>query len=60
MDLSFNPQKDVNSTLMKNIGMCLKLKTLILTGCENINDEGINNLIFGDKTIKTTEGLVDL
>ena len=29
--------------------MCLNIKEIILTGCENITDEGMNNLIYGDK-----------
>jgi hypothetical protein len=42
---------------MVKIGMCLKLENLILTGCEQISDEGINNLIYGDKSKgKTPEG----
>ncbi len=34
---------------MIKIGMCLHLKTLALTGCESVSDEGMNNLIYGDK-----------
>lgn len=42
---------------MIKIGMCLNLRTLILTGCEHITDEGMNNLIYGDKLkSKTPEG----
>jgi hypothetical protein len=41
--------------------MCVKLRTLILTGCENISDEGINNLTYGDKTKgKQPEGYSNL
>jgi hypothetical protein len=35
---------------MIKIGMCLNLKTLILTGCESVSDLGMNNLIYGDKS----------
>lgn len=34
---------------MIKVGMCLNLRELVLTGCENISDEGVNNLIYGDK-----------
>lgn len=34
---------------MIKVGMCLNLQTLIITGCEHITDEGMNNLIYGDK-----------
>jgi len=33
LDLSFNPTKEVNSALMVKVGMCLNLRTLVLTGC---------------------------
>lgn len=31
------------------VGMCLNMKTLILTGCEALSDDAMNNLIYGDK-----------
>lgn len=34
---------------MQKLSLCTKLEILILTGCENISDEGIMNLV------KTTE-----
>lgn len=49
LDLSFNSSKEINNALMIKVGMCINLKTLILTGCEHISDEGMNNLIYGDK-----------
>ena len=50
LNLSFNPTKDVNNALMIKVGMCPNIETLILTGCESISDEGMNNLIYGDKS----------
>ena len=42
---------------MAKLGMCTKLETLILTGCETISDQGINNLIYGEKgKVKNPEG----
>ena len=38
LNMSFNPSKDVNNALMIKVGMCLNLRTLILTGCEHITD----------------------
>lgn len=38
LNISFNPSKEVNNAMMVKVGMCLNLKTLILTGCENITD----------------------
>lgn len=32
---------------MAKLGMCLKLEEIILTGCEKVSDEGINNLMVG-------------
>lgn len=49
LNLSFNASKEVNNALMIKVGMCIHLRTIILTGCENITDEGMNNLIYGDK-----------
>lgn len=60
-NISFNTAKDINKDLMIKVGMCLKLENLILTGCEQISDEGINNLIYGDKSKgKTPEGFENL
>ena len=61
LNMSFNPSKDVNNALMIRVGMCIHLKTIILTGCEHITDEGMNNLIYGDKLKgKTPEGFEHL
>lgn len=49
LDISFNASKEVNNALMVKVGMCPNIQTLILTGCEFITDEGMNNLIYGDK-----------
>lgn len=49
LDLSFNPLPDINNALMLKIGNCSQLETLILTGCNAINDDGITNLIHGEK-----------
>lgn len=49
LDISFNASKEVNNSLMVKVGMCLNMETLVLTGCESISDEGMNNLIYGDK-----------
>ena len=35
---------------MQKLGICTKLEKIVLTGCEMVSDEGMNNLIFGDKT----------
>lgn len=46
---------------MAKLGMCTKLEEIILTGCEKVTDEGINNLIIGQKTkVKAQEGLPHL
>jgi hypothetical protein len=59
--MSFNPNKDINNTLMIKVGMCFNLQSIILTGCEYISDEGMNNLIYGDKLKgKTPEGFEHL
>jgi F-box and leucine-rich repeat protein 2/20 len=50
LNISFNASKEVNNALMIKVGMCLGLESLVLTGCEFISDEGMNNLIYGDKT----------
>ena len=47
LDISFNVANDINNALMSKVGMCMKLEEIILTGCEKISDEGINNLIYG-------------
>lgn len=61
LNMSFNNGKDINNQLMVRVGMCIHLQSLILTGCENISDEGINNLIYGDKVKgKHPEGFNDL
>ena len=49
LNISFNSSKEVSNLLMIKVGMCLELQNLILTGCDHISDEGINNLIYGDK-----------
>jgi hypothetical protein len=49
LNISFNSSKEINNLMMAKVGMCLSLETLILTGCEHISDEGVNNLIYGDK-----------
>ena len=49
LDISFNVANDINNALMSKIGMCMRLEEIILTGCEKISDEGINNLIYGEK-----------
>lgn len=59
--MSFNPGKDINNALMIKVGMCLNLQSIILTGCDHISDEGMNNLIYGDKLKgKTPEGFEHL
>jgi hypothetical protein len=61
LNMSFNPSKEINNALMIKVGMCTNLNTLILTGCEHITDEGMNNLIYGDKLKgKTPEGFEQL
>lgn len=46
---------------MVKIGMCINIETLILTGCETVSDDGMNNLIYGDKMKgKTNEGFMKL
>lgn len=41
--------------------MCLNLQTLILTGCEALSDDAMNNLIYGDKVKgKPIEGFENL
>lgn len=61
LNLSFNATKEVSNPLMVKVGMCLQLRELVLTGCECLSDEGMNNLIYGDKLKgKTPEGLEHL
>ena len=61
LDISFNPSKEINNQLMTKIGMCLSLQTLILTGCEYLGDEGMNNIFKGDIVKgKPVEGLQHL
>ena len=38
VNISFNNNKELNNLLMAKLGMCTKLETLILTGCETISD----------------------
>ena len=46
---------------MSKLGTCTKLISLILTGCEKLSDEGLNNLSYGEKTNpKQPEGFVFL
>jgi len=33
INLSFNNSKEIGNLLMQKLGMCLKLETIILTGC---------------------------
>ena len=41
--------------------MCAKIETIVLTGCQKISDEGINNLIYGEKGKgKQPEGFANL
>ena len=49
LNLSFNGTKEINNALMTKVGMCLQLQELVLTGCECLTDEGMSNLIYGDK-----------
>lgn len=54
IDLSFNTVAEINNGLMAKLGMCTKLEEIILTGCEKVSDEGINNLMIGEKGKKQT------
>lgn len=46
---------------MAKLGMCTKLEKVILTGCEKVSDEGINNLMNGEKGKgKQPEGFTNL
>jgi hypothetical protein len=59
--LSFNNPAEINNALMGKLGMCLKLEEIILTGCEKVSDEGLNNLMIGEKgKNKQPEGLPNL
>jgi F-box/leucine-rich repeat protein 2/20 len=49
VDLSFNDREGFNNTLMPKIGSCPHLRLLILTGLPAISDEGINQLINGER-----------
>jgi len=61
IDLSFNTVAEINNGLMAKLGMCTKLEEIILTGCEKVSDEGINNLMIGEKgKNKQPEGLPNL
>jgi hypothetical protein len=41
--------------------MCLKLEEIVLTGCDKVTDEGINNLMVGEKgKNKQPDGLASL
>lgn len=34
---------------MSKVGSCNRLESLILTGCTNVGDEGINKLVLSDR-----------